>query len=91
MLNSVLGGNGIGQGFYFNDTDTSGRKGLKYDYPELWVGWLACDWFGTNGEVQLIPQFSRYWEGGDVPGLGAGQGVPPNCEAVELLQEFVDC
>jgi len=88
----VFGGDGTGQGYYVNDTDSSGRKGLKYNgLGSLFVGWLACDWFGTAGQVQLLPQFSFYWEGGDVAGLGADGVIPANCEAVELLQEFVDC
>jgi len=96
QLVEVFGGgdSGVGQGYYFNDTDSSGRKGLKYDGVTgdgLFVGWLACDWFGTAGEVQLFPQFSFYWEGGDVAGLGADGVLPANCEAVELVQVFVDC
>jgi len=76
----------IGSGYLFNDTDGSGRTGLKFD-NDLFAGWLACDWFGTAGSVQLIPQFSRYWEGGDVQGVGPEGTLPANCEAVELLPE----
>jgi len=85
---SVFGGDGAGgAGYYFNDTDGSGRTGLKFE-DELFVGWLACDWFGTAGNVQLLPQFSFYWEGGDVAGLGSDGVLPANCEAVELVQDF---
>lgn len=53
--------------------------------------YVACDWFGTAGNVQLIPQFERYWEGGDVDGLKPDGVLPSNCEAVELVREDICC
>lgn len=74
------------QGFYFNNTDGTGRKGLKWvdGWPyELagspgndWNGWLACNW--AHGLPQL------FWLSGSTPRL------PCSCAQVELVREFTD-
>lgn len=80
-------GTGV-QGFYFNDTDGTGRKGLKWnsEYPappakiNEFLGWLACDWY--HGGPQL---FWITYEGS----LTSPNGFPDSCSVVELLPETV--
>lgn len=52
---------------------------------------LACDWFGTPGDVQLIHEFVGYWFGGEVQGLGDDDVTPANYEQVYLLKEDIYC
>jgi len=79
-----------GEGFYYNNTDGSGVKGLKWvaGYPYVyeptplneWIGWMVCDWF--HGMPQL---FWRVRDG--VAGLNAT--LLCSCANVELQREFL--
>lgn len=66
----------------------SAIKGQEDAYERMT---LACDWFGTAGDVQLIPQLVAYWFGGEVLGVGDDNVLSANCEQVYLIREDIFC